>query len=425
MSACAKSVAQRLAPADAQMFWMSAKIPNDTFLVFGFDGVPADLDRALDDLVARAHTSPDLSQRIEDSSRWRYPSWVPCPVDRARFTVHAPGERTWAGCLAAVSAVVDDQLDPRVTPWRLHLFTGIDGIPGTAGPGTVVALQITHALGGGGRTCAPAALMFGRVGDVPPVIPPRIAPLSLPWRSVQAARAYRELVHDTESGSVPAAAPPRPPLRTNAPPAGARAMRTLVRPRSSFSGGTVTVVALAGIAEALAAQLGELGEDVSTLGAEVTMTKAGARQAYNHFGTVGVGLFPELATAERRATIAGELKARRARAAHPAMGAADRAFAATPAPLLRWGIGKFDPAVRSATVTGNTVMSSVNCGAADFGFGGSPVRVAAAFPGLSPMVGLTHCVTGVGDTIAISVFAAESAIGDIDTYLHRLESTFA
>jgi hypothetical protein len=70
-------------------------------------------------------------------------------------------------------------------------------------------------------------------------------------------------------------------------------------------------------------------------------------------------------------------------------------------------------------------MSSVNCGAADFGFGGSPVRVAAAFPGLSPMVGLTHCVTGVGDTIAISVFAAESAIGDIDTYLHRLESTFA
>lgn len=44
MSACAKSVAQRLAPADAQMFWMSAKIPNDTFLVFGFDGVPADLD---------------------------------------------------------------------------------------------------------------------------------------------------------------------------------------------------------------------------------------------------------------------------------------------------------------------------------------------------------------------------------------------
>lgn len=424
MSACAKSAAQRLAPADAQMFWMSAKIPNDTFLVYGFDGVPADLEGALHDLVAHARVSPDLSQRIEDSSRWHYPSWVPCPADRSRFTVHATGERTWAGCLAAVAAVVDDQLDPRVTPWRLHVFAGIDGIPGVAGAGTVVALQITHALGGGGRTCAPAALMFGRAGEVPPVLAPRIGPLSLPWRSVQAARAHRELLRDTESGLVPPPAPPRPPLRTNALPTGVRSMRALVRPRASLSGGTVTVVALAGIAEALGGHLCAVGVDVSALGAEVTMAKAGPRQAYNHFGTVGVGLFPELAAGERRTAIARELDERRARSAHPAMRASERAFAATPAPLLRWGIGQFDPAVRSATVTGNTVVSSVNCGAADFGFGGATVRVAAAFPGLSPMVGLTHCVTGVGDTISISVFAAESALGDVDAYMERLESVF-
>ncbi|MGH3582176.1 MAG: DUF1298 domain-containing protein, partial [Mycobacterium sp.] len=134
-----------MAPADAQMFWMSAKIPNDTILVYGFDGVPADLDRALDELVVQVRASVDLSQRIDASSRLHYPSWVPCPADRSRFTVHAPGERTWAGCLAAVRAVVDDQLDPRVTPWRLHIFAGIDGIPGVSGQGTVVALQITHA----------------------------------------------------------------------------------------------------------------------------------------------------------------------------------------------------------------------------------------------------------------------------------------
>lgn len=406
------------------MFWMSAKIPNDTFLVYGFDGVPADLDLALEELVAQARASVDLSQRIDDSSRVHYPSWVPSAAERSRFTLHAPGERTWAGCLAAVRAVVHDQLDPRVTPWRLHIFAGIDGIPGVSGPGTVVALQITHALGGGGRTCAPAALMFGRVGEVAPVVSPRIGPLSLPWRSVAAARAHRELVRDTESGLVPPPAPARVPLRTNAPPAGVQSMRTLVRPRSSLTGGTVTVVALAGIAEALAAQLSELGEDVSALGAEVTMAKPGPRQAYNHFGTVGVGLFPERAVGERRTAVAAELDARRARAAHPAMRASDDAFAATPAPLLRWGIGQFDPSTRSATVTGNTVVSSVNCGPADFSFGGAPVRLAAAFPGLSPMVGLTHCVTGVGDTISISVFAAESAIGDVDAYMERLESAF-
>ncbi|MGB5148896.1 MAG: DUF1298 domain-containing protein, partial [Mycobacterium sp.] len=113
---------------------------------------------------------------------------------------------------------------------------------------------------------------------------------------------------------------------------------------------------------------------------------------------------------------------RRERAAHPAMRASERAFLATPAPLLRWGISQFNPSVRSATVTGNTVVSSVNCGPADFALGGGGVRLAAAFPGLSPMVGLTHCVTGIGSTISLSVYAAESAIGDIDAYAQRLEA---
>ena len=102
------------------------------------------------------------------------------------------------------------------------------------------------------------------------------------------------------------------------------------------------------------------------------------------------------------------------------MRVADLAFAATPAPLLRWGMDRFDPDVRVPKVTGNTVVSSVNCGAADFSFGGAPVTVAAAFPVLSPMMGLTHAVCGIGDTITLSVHAAESAIGDIDVYVERL-----
>lgn len=403
------------------MFWMSAKIPNDTFMVFGFDGVPGDLDRALDELLERARTSPDLSQRIDDSSRLRYPRWAPCPPDRSRFLVHAPDERSWAGCLSAVNGLVDDQLDQQVTPWRLHVFTDIDGVPGVAGPGTVAALQITHTLGGAGRTNAPAALMFGRPDAVAPVVPPRAGPLSLPWRTVRAVQAQRELARDSASGRVAPPAPGRPPLRTNAPPAGRRAMRTVVLPRAALSGGTVTVVALAHIAGALAEQLSELGADTSALGAEVTMTKPGVRQAYNHFRAAGVGLHPQLPTPSRIAAIAAELRDRRDRAEHPAMRAADRAFAATPAPLLRWGISQFDPTARSSTVIGNTVVSSINCGAADFGFGGCPVRVATVFPGLSPMMGLTHGVMGLGDTVAINVFATESAIGDIDAYVARLE----
>ncbi|MGW0159125.1 WS/DGAT domain-containing protein [Mycobacterium sp. NPDC003323] len=406
---------------DAQSFWMSAKIPNDTFLLFAFEGVPEDLDAAIAESVANAVVSPDLSRRIRDDARLRYPAWVAFRAGPAQFTVRGAGQ-SWAQCLAQVSRLVDDQLDPRQTPWRVHLFVGVDGVPTVAGPATVAVLQITHALGGGGRTCGPAAVMFGRAGTVEPVQPRYGNPALLPLHTVQAARAHRKLVQDSEAGRVPAAAAPRRPLRTNAAPAGERGMRTIVRSRARMAGATVTVSALSAIGEALSDHLDALGEDTSTLGAEVTMAKSGPRRAYNHFGTVGVDLHPDLAAADRSAAITAALADRRARAAHPAMLAAERAFAGTPAPLLRWGVGQFDPSARPAAVTGNTVVSSVNCGAADFAFGGRPVRMAAAFPGLSPMVGLTHCVTGVGDTITVSVFAAESAIGDVDAYVQRLEA---
>jgi hypothetical protein len=406
---------------DAQTYWMSAKIPNDTVLLYGFTGVPADLEQALEQIADRARGCPDLTVRIDDRGRLTYPAWVHRDVDRSLFVVHVLERGTWKECLAQVTVVTADQLDARVAAWRLHVFTDVEGVPGAAGPGTVAVLQITHALGGGGRTSMLAAIMFGRLGGVVPAIEAAPAGLfTLPILGFRAARAHRQMVEDTDAGRVPPPADLRPALRTNARPVGPRHLRTVVRTRSDLSGPTVTVAALSAVAVALAENLLAVGDDPSSLGAEVPMGKPPPRLAYNHFGNVGVGLYPELAEPERIVRIAADLDARRRRAAHPAMRIADLAFAATPAPLLRWGMDRFDPDVRVAEMTGNAVVSSVNCGARDFSFGDAPVTVAFAFPGLSPMMGLTHAVCGIGGTIAISVHAAESAIGDVDAYVERL-----
>lgn len=413
---------RRLAAVDAQTYWMSAKIPSDQFLLYGFAGPVGDVDAAVARIGDRARGSSELRLRVRDGNPLTYPRWVTADVSTSRFVVHAAGS-SWTKCLATVAGLSSDQLDPRVMAWRMHIFPGVEAIPGSE-VGTVAVLQVAHALGDGLRSSALAAWLFGRQAWVRTVPTPERVPGSrMPWRGFAAARAHRKLVRDTEAGVVPAPADSRPALRSNARPEGLRSVRTVIVRRPEIPGPTVTVGVLAAVSTALAAHLREFGDDPSLLGAEVPMAKPGERRAHNHFGNVGVGLYPFLPFGARTERIAEDLEQRRRRATHPAMIAASRASAAVPAALLRWGVGKFDPTLRSPTVTGNTVVSSVNRGPADLRFGDSPVVVTAGFPGLSPMMGITHGVHGIGDTIAVSVHAAESAVGDIDSYVERLDAT--
>ncbi|WKG02160.1 DUF1298 domain-containing protein [Mycolicibacterium sp. HK-90] len=413
---------RRLAAIDAQNWWMSAKLPNDQFLLYGFDGVAADLDAATAEVRGRAQRCPDLGVRVRDDCRLTYPAWAPRPVGDDQFARY-DGELDWNECLDAVAGLADHQLDATVAPWRLHVFARVRGVPGAeTGPGTVAVLQVSHALADGTRASALAAWLFGRPGEIVPVPSQRFAPARLPWRAVQAARTHRDLMRDTESGAVPAQAPSRPVMHSNTEPAGRRWIRTIIRRRCQIPGPTVTIGVLAAVSSALGAHLREFGDDTAELGAEVPMAKAGERLAHNHFGNVGIGLYPELAGDERISRIAADFADRRRRAAHPGMVAGGRAFAATPAPLLRWGVAQFDPTVRAPTVTGNTVVSSVNRGAADLRFGTAGVVVTAGYPSLSLMMGLTHGVHGIGETVAVSVHAAQSAVGDIDAYVARLEA---
>jgi len=413
--------AVRMAAVDAQFYWMSAKIPNDEFLLYAFDREPADYAHAIEHLCRRANEEPALTTRVRDGSPLTYPQWVPAAVTPERVVRHHLDDQTWTGCLAAVVALADDQLDIRRMPWRLHVFTPVLGIPGVTGAGSVAVMQVAHALADGARASAMAARLFGRADPVMEVRAARAG--CLPWRAAEATRTHRQLVRDTRAGLLLPRIGPRPPLPTNARPDGARAVRTLVRHRSQLRGPTVTVGLLAAVSAAL---FDLLDDEAESLGAEVPMAKIGVPLAHNHFGNVAVGLYPKLDADARTERIAAELANGRRRFGHPATRAADRAFAAVPAPLLRWGVAQFDPDVRPAQVSGNTVVSSVHRGAADLSFGGGRVVLTAGYPALSPVMGLTHGVHGIGDAVAISVHAAESAFasenGDLDAYLRLLDA---
>ncbi|OBG27982.1 WS/DGAT domain-containing protein [Mycobacterium sp. 852002-51057_SCH5723018] len=405
---------------DAQFYWMSAKVPNDQFLLYAFDGVPADLEGAIERVRRRARACPDLAMRVRETSRLTYPLWVPADVGPPNVVHHEPAEQTWPLCLEAVVRLADDQLDVCRMPWRLHIFAPVLGIPGVPGAGAVAVMQVAHALGDGARASAMAAWLFGR--DAPVPRPARQSAGFFPWRAVDAARAHRGLVRDMRAGLLAPGVGSPPPQTTNARPAGARSVRTVVRRRSQLRGPTVTAGVLAGVSEALSTLLGD-GADA--LGAEVPMAKPGVPQAHNHFGNVGVGLYPKLDIDARVERIGTDLANGRRRFEHPATRAADRAFAAVPAALLRWGVAQFDPDARPTQVAGNTVVSSVNRGPADLSFGDARVVLTAGYPALSPVMGLTHGVHGIGDTVAISVHAAESAFpggADIDAYLRLLDA---
>ena len=406
-----------MAAVDAQFYWMSAKIPNDEFLLYAFDGEPSNCERAVEQVCRRARACPDLTMRIQDRSSLTYPQWVPTALGLEQVVCHDLPDHSWRDCLAAVVALADAQLDVRRMPWRLHVFTPVLGIPGVSGTGAVVVMQVAHALADGARASAMAAWLLGRAAPVPP--PARPSAGVFPWRAVDAARTHRRRVRDTRAGLLAPTLGDRPPQPTNARPDGVRSMRTLVRRRAQLRSPTITVGVLTAVSTALSRLLGDAAD---SLGAEVPMAKPGVPQANNHFGNVVVGLYPKLGLDERAERIAIDLANGRRRFEHPATCAADRAFAAVPAALLRWGVSQFDPDVRAARVAGNTVVSSVNRGAADLSFGDARVVLTAGYPALSPMMGLTHGVHGIGDIVAISVHTAESAVPDIDEYMQLLDA---
>ncbi len=408
-----------MAAADAQLLWLSATVPNDQFLLYAFDGTADDIGAAIACVRSNVQSCPELSLRAVDDSRWRYPRWEPVGPADEQCVVYDGTGLDWQDCLDRVGRLV--QLDSGRMAWRVHIWPQVLGIPtpvlGSPVAGSVVVVQISHALGDGVRSAALAATLLGRRPSASAVGRPDRGVLL--WRAAVAARAHRRLVRETDTGLVDPPGRLRPILDINTGPRQEAAVRTMVLDRNRLPGPTVTVGALVAIADALGGYLADRGQDIGRLGAEVPMATGAALHAHNNFRSVSVDLFPELDPLSRAERISAQLAAHRRRGAHPALRASAAAFASVPAPLLRWGVGRFDADARPAHVSGHTVVSSVNRGPADLRFGGNRVLMTAGFPALSPMMGLTHGVHGIGDTVAISV-RADPAIIDVDHYLDRL-----
>ncbi|MBY6351803.1 WS/DGAT domain-containing protein [Rhodococcoides corynebacterioides] len=429
----------RLTAVDARMFWLSRRLPSDQFLLFAFDGA-VDGRSAVRSLLARAETVADLCVRIRETpAALDYPYWV--PRSPSPDLVRVDDTPDWQGCLDRVAASTADQVDAAVSPWRLHLFPAVTGVPGASGVAAVAVLQVAHALADGTRASATARALFAV--DPPPPVRPPAAPTAVlaaalglaevlvrvvrtARRARDAAAADRDRREATASGRLPAPPVGRTPCVLSRPASGDLAMRCLVLPTTALAGGpvSVTAAALTAISVALTDHLEAVGSEVpSDLGAEVTVGIAPASRttkARNAFHVAGVDLHPEVDDLARRAAaIADSLRERRRRLDHPAFGAGDRATEAVPAAVIRGDVARADLASTPATVGGHTVVSSVHRGPADLVLGGHRVLMTAGFPALSPTVGLTHGVHGIGDTVTLSV-TTSSGVVDPDAYATRL-----
>ncbi|WP_067663986.1 WS/DGAT domain-containing protein [Nocardia miyunensis] len=252
-------------------------------------------------------------------------------------------------------------------------------------------------------------------------------------RGFAAERARRGLEELTTRGEIDAPATEFPPTLLNHPPApSAHAIRMLVREDLRVPGRTVTVVAASAIAQALSRYLAERGEPGVRLGAQVSMALPAAdrqpaksasrrRRPRNNYVDLAIELPVDEPDPHRRADrITTALTARRTRATHPLMTTRNAVTEVIPAPLLRRDIAGYPLDLSPDTLSGHTVISSVNRGPADLTFGGAPAHWTAGFPALGTVMHLTHGIHGLGDKVTVSIHADPAVIPDIDVYADLL-----
>ncbi|UGT59467.1 wax ester/triacylglycerol synthase family O-acyltransferase [Nocardia asteroides] len=440
---------ESLAAQDATMYWLSARGPTDLFLLYCFTDTGRPGAELREFIVRRSARIPGLSVRLRRTpADLNQPFWTPSQFHSEQFRQHEIPDPDWHGVSRALGALLGSRVEAAEFPWRLHVFRGVRGVPGTGATGEsalVAVLQVSHALADGRGAARLARQLFGAEEPVAAARADVRAAGALraltgvglyPWRvaatvlrGIGAARAGRELAARTAAGEIPPPGPRYPPgpLNPAALPAG-HVARVLVLPAGELRAPdrTVTALALTVVSVALARYLAERGHEVRRLGAQVPVAIPAGAGGRNNFRGVGVELHPGVPELRARsALIAAELAARRTRAVHPLLLAQDRVTAVLPAAVLRRDIERYPAAVVPSEITGHTVVSSVHRGPADLRFGGGAVRWTAGFPALGSVMHLTHGVTGLGATVTLSVHADPAVLPDPDRYVELLAAAVA
>ncbi|WP_051198432.1 WS/DGAT domain-containing protein [Gordonia shandongensis] len=450
-----------LAAADAAMHYRARYASTDQFLVYAFPhvgsgrvgsgrvgsgrvgsgrvgsgGRPATLREraaAVGDLgVGIAAVAADLGG----------PRWVRSVPGDDRFRIHEAS--TWAECLTMLGELIVDNDRDESVPWRLHLFGPLDGVPEVDGPARIVVLQIAHALGDGRRVSAIARALLGPDDPAGPAPQPgpggrladagaavwgalRIGPRMVAATAWGVAAWRRAARPDPEPAPGPAPGPiRRTVLNGSGDGAGPVRLRTLHLSADALRehGPSVTTAVLAVLAEVLPT-FGGAADDGRVL-AEVTVARPAEGRQRNNFHTVGVDLRADVDDRrERAATIRDELAAARRRDGTAARRTARRAEARTPPVLAAAAARLAAQAPAPSTVSGATVVSSVDRGPADLTLEGAPVAFTAGFPALSSAHDLTHGVHGIGDVVTVSVCARGAAASVVDDYVHALALALA
>ena len=426
---------EQLTPRDALMYWLSQRMPTDQFLLFGFDASTTEPESLQKLLIRRAEQIADLQVRLRHVPLGvDYPYWVAREISADQFVDHALSDTTWPGLLNALGDLLSEQLDVRVSPWRVHIFREITGAPRCDGSmATIAVLQVSHALADGRRSTDIARRLFDSNDLAGPSAPdqrnvPGIAlaarglirfPVLVAGTFVRGFAAYRaakKLAILTASGEIPPENPGQQLTSLDVPPGDGRVVRMIVVSADELRapGITVTVAVLTAVASALPRYL---ALPQQSLGAEVTMASRRESDARNNFRNVGIDLHtdePDLGVRARK--IREALEQRSVRAEHPLMSAQAEVNRGLPAPMVRYEVAQWPLFDIPPTVIGNTVVSSVNRGTDDLRLAGGQVTFTAGFPALSPSMSLTHGVHGIGDALTISILSSPDVMPDIDRY---------